>query len=203
MFGLTRGVGGGQDHTAEDALVTKSLSSYTNERVKEIGEYGMAWNTNLVSARFPNATEVKYQAFMMCEKLDRVELPKAETIGVYAFYSCEKLQSVDLDAAKKIGSDAFNDCQALISVTLPAAESIGSNAFFGCTKLAAVYLPGNQVATLGSQAFNSTPMMTSDGWSQADGTILHGKIYVPSDLLSSYKAATNWADYADQIVAIE
>lgn len=43
-----------------------------------------------------------------------------------------------------------------------------------------------------SSAFNSSDLGTENG-----------KIYVPSALVSSYKTATNWAQYADKIFAIE
>ena len=72
--------------------------------------------------------------------------------------------------------------------------SIGTYAFYSCSALVTVILRyTDAVCTLaGTNAFTSTPI--------ASGT---GYIYVPSALIDSYKAATNWSTYADQIRAIE
>ena len=71
-------------------------------------------------------------------------------------------------------------------------STVGASAFYGCTALASLTLRNTEVVTLaGATAFTNTPI--------ASGT---GYIYVPSDLVDSYKAATNWSTYADQIIAI-
>ena len=43
-----------------------------------------------------------------------------------------------------------------------------------------------------TSAFNSTPITFGTGY-----------IYAPRALVDSYKAATNWSTYADQICALE
>ena len=75
----------------------------------------------------------------------------------------------------------------------PSATSIGNNAFNGCTKLTSLILRSETMATLSSTgALSGTPI--------ASGT---GYIYVPAALVDSYKAASNWSTYANQIRAIE
>ena len=70
--------------------------------------------------------------------------------------------------------------------------SIGNYAFYKCTNLSIFALPNiTRVPTLGSDVFTNTPI--------ANGT---GYIYVPDDLVESFKSATNWSIYADQIKAI-
>ena len=118
----------------------------------------------------------------------------ATSIGVNAFISCSALTSVSLPAATSIGNSAFSGCSKLTSISLPAATSIGSSAFSYCSKLEALILSNaDAVCTLSSNnEFISTPI--------ASGT---GYIYVPSALVDSYKAATKWSTYANQIRAIE
>ena len=74
-----------------------------------------------------------------------------------------------------------------------AAASIGASGFINCTTLTAVIIrKSDSICTLTNiNAFSGTPI--------ASGT---GYIYVPNDLVDSYKAATNWSTYATQIKPI-
>lgn len=70
---------------------------------------------------------------------------------------------------------------------------IDNSVFAKCTELVTLILRSETLVPLASvTVFTQTPM--------ASGT---GYIYVPSDLVDSYKSATNWSAYADQIRAIE
>ena len=99
---------------------------------------------------------------------------------------------MDLPAATSIGTNAFYGCSSLTTVALPAVTSIGAGALRNCSALTSLTLPKNQVATLSNiSALQGTPI--------ASGT---GYIYVPDNLVDQYKAATNWATYANQILPI-
>ena len=138
------------------------------------------------------ATGVGLYAFYADARLTTVSLPVATSISSYAFYSCSALTSVDFPAATILDIYAFRYCSALTSMDFPAATSIGSNAFNGCTALTSLTLSKNRVAKLSdTNALQNTPI--------ASGT---GYIYVPDDLVGQYKAATNWATYANQILPI-
>jgi hypothetical protein len=66
--------------------------------------------------------------------------------------------------------------------------SVGNSSFMN-SKLVTFVLRGvDAVATLASNAFNGTPISSKNG-----------SIYVPDNLVDSYKSATNWSVYADQI----
>lgn len=64
-----------------------------------------------------------------------------------------------------------------------------SKAFYGCSSLETLIIKGTNVMTC-----SNTDMLTNSGI--AAGT---GYIYVADDLVDSYKKATNWSVYADQI----
>ena len=88
-----------------------------------------------------------------------------------------------------IGLHAFRNCANLTTAVFSEATSIGGSAFFECANLTTIVLSVNSVVSLSSTtAFNNTPI--------ARGT---GYIYVPDDLIGSYKTATNWTVYEDQI----
>ena len=55
------GVGG--DTSAEDSLVTRTLTSYTNDRVTSIGVYAFYNCTSLTSVNFPACTSIGNSAF--------------------------------------------------------------------------------------------------------------------------------------------
>lgn len=97
------------------------------------------------------------------------------------------------ESVMSVGDYAFYNSKALTGVDLHAATSIGTNAFAGCNALETFVLRSDTLATLKNKnAFSSTLI--------ASGT---GYIYVPRDLVDSYKAATNWSTYANQIRAVE
>lgn len=88
---------------------------------------------------------------------------------------------------------SFIGCSKLEKIDFDVLEEIKDADFYQCSALSAVIIRSPAVCTLSdSNAFKSTPI--------ASGT---GYIYVPAALVDSYKAATNWSVYADQIRAIE
>ena len=105
----------------------------------------------------------------------------------------KSITSITDNIITAIGKYAFYKCSNLSTADFVAATSIGSNAFYSCSALTALILRSETMCTLEStNAFTSTPIASGAGY-----------IYVPAALVDSYKAATNWRTYADQIRAIE
>ena len=178
IFGVTgtATTGGGGDTSAEDGLITRAISSYTNDRVTKIGSY----------------------AFYYCPSLKTVSFPQATTIYSNAFYYCTSLTSASVPQATTIDYQVFGCCYSLKTVSFPQATTIGSYAFLSCVKLISLYLTGPTLCKLSkSNAFLSTPI---GDYSTSAGT--YGSIYVPASLLASYKAATNWAYFSSRFVGI-
>ena len=93
--------------------------------------------------------------------------------------------------ASTLGS--FYNCTKLEKIDFDVLEEMKDADFYKCSALKAVIIRSPAVCTMStSNAFKSTPI--------ASGT---GYVYVPAALVDSYKAATNWSVYADQIRAIE
>lgn len=91
-----------------------------------------------------------------------------------------------------VGEYAFYKCTSLGRVEFSKVTSIGNYAFYGCTNLdEIVILNPSKVCSLGSNALTGTRI--------ANG---NGRIMVPSSLLSQYKSAANWKNYANYIVGI-
>jgi hypothetical protein len=189
--------GGGGDTGIEDSLITRTLSSYTNDRVTNIGSYAFAYCSSLSAVSFPSAMNIGPNAFRNCSSLTTISFPLATTIGSYAFGSCFDLTTASFPLATTIGSSAFYDCSSLTTVSFPSAKTIGHFAFRSCFNLRSLYLTGSSVCTLqGSNVFSSTPI---GGYSASAGA--YGKIYVPASLLTRYQTATNWTYFSSRIVA--
>jgi hypothetical protein len=106
-----------------------------------------------------------------------------------AIRQCNELVSVYLPKCTSLGSYCLGICPKLERVELNSITSIAAYSFYQCTNLTTLIIrTTSKVCSLG--AANA---LTSSGI--ANGT---GYIYVPDDLVDSYKAATNWSTYAAQ-----
>lgn len=175
ISGIT--TGGGGDTDVEDGLVTRQLTSYTNDRVTSIGS----------------------DAFMYCTSLTTVNFPACKSIGASAFAYCSRLTTVSFPACKSIGSYAFSNCTSLTTASFPVCTSIRGFAFSKCYNLSQLTLGASRVCTLAhSNAFLFTPFA---GYSASfSGTPV---IYVTASLVNVYKTATNWTYFSKYIQAIE
>ena len=188
-------------------LVERTISgAYYNDRVESIGDYAFYGANKITSVSFLNVKTVGANAFQKCEILNTVNLPMATSIGNNAFSDCWALENVNIPLVTTIGSNAFSACNnKLKSLDLPAVTSIDANAFTNCYSLVAVIIRSGSVASLkNTSAFSGCVHMlgTTNATYNPSG-LKDGYIYVPAALVDSYKAATNWNTYADQIRAIE
>ena len=142
--------------------------------------------------------QFKYSAYYYVKLIDRSISgayinETVESIGRYAFKGCTALTEVDFPAATSIGRYAFEGCTALTKADFRAVTSIDDQAFYWCSKLTTLILRSETMATLiSTKTFTDTAIKKGTGY-----------IYVPSALVDSYKAATNWSTFANQIRAIE
>ena len=138
--------------------------------------------------------------------LTEFNAPKLQTVSRYLCKDAVSLPEIDLPSfINNIGEQAFYRCRSLkiadfgrdaVGVKTSKPGRINSNAFNGCSSLVALivrYFSGSDIFELASTyVLANTPI--------ASGT---GYIYVPRDMVDTYKAATNWSTYANQIRAVE
>ena len=180
--------------TYEDELigiVEGTITEISNDNVKQVGEYVFYNNKKITKVNFPKADRIGEYAFGGCTSLS--DITATGSVSNYAFYRCSKLEKISVYGSS-VGSYAFSYCTTLKSVYFRLASQISSYAFQQCSKLNMLVLRRWTTAcTLQStNAFTGTPI--------AQGT---GYIYVPQALIDTYKTATNWVTYANQIRAIE
>ena len=167
-------------------------TSFVNDRITTVKDRLFYYCTNLTTVNIPECTSIGNNAFNSCTRLTTIDLPECTSIGDYAFSYCTNLTTVNLPECASIGDCAFTKCTSLTTVNLPKCTSIGYSAFAGCTNLTTIILSNNQVVTLGNiNAFNNSPIVYGTGY-----------VYVPDNLVNSYKTATNWSTYASRIKPI-
>lgn len=114
-------------------------------------------------------------------------------IGRYGLAGCTKLTSVVLPAVRTTDGNSMNGCSEIIKADFSNLQNIRYSTFYSNKKLVTLIIRTQAVAKLEkTSAFKDTPIESGTGY-----------VYVPSALVDSYKSATNWSTYADQIRAIE
>lgn len=171
-----------------------SLSELIIGDVTQIGRFCFSECSSLTSLDFPKVTTIDMQSFAKCRSVTTVNFPELTEINYgYNFMECTSLQKAVFPKVSSItGSGNFQKCSSLTEIEFDSNMSITSIMFSNCTALTKVILKSDRVCSLSnSNSFSSTPI--------ASGT---GFIYVPDNLVDSYKSATNWSTFANQIKPI-
>ena len=154
--------------------------------------------------------------FSGCYSLAQITLPSGVTsINASTFYYCYSLAQITLPSGvTSINANAFQNCYSLAQITLPSGVTgIGNYAFYNCCSLASITLPSG-VTSIGDSAFvycygmafydftACTAVPTLRSTNAFSGIPADCEIRVPAALVDEWKAATNWATYANQIVGV-
>lgn len=182
-----------------------------------IGTDAFNYCYSLTSITIPDSiTSIGDYVFHDCYSLASIIIPNGVTsIGEKAFYDCYSLASITIpNNVTSIGMDAFNYCSSLISITIPdSVTSIEGGAFYYCRSLSKIIIP-NGITSIEGATFNScygvkyydftshTSVPTLSDIDAFNGIPADCEIRVPASLETQWKAATNWATYADHIVGV-
>ena len=190
-----------------------NLINIDTSKIKKIGGHNAFSNCTLLqSVNLMNCTYLGDETFYKCLSLESLgDTSKIEYLGDSVFVNCKSLKiNVNLPNLKEIHSGFSNSgivsidnlgsittvgtlcasCKNLKTVILPETlTSITGQIFDSCSSLLWIKLLSETVVSL-----------TNTSW--ADSTNSTFKIYVPDDLVESYKVATNWSNRASQIIAL-
>ena len=160
-------------NTPVSKYLARTMTAYESDTATKVAQYAFYQNTALQTVE-TTATTIEQYAFSGCTNLESVETNGTTGVSIaqYAFQNCSKLEIVDL---KNTG-----------------ANTLGANSFASVAALAHLIIRSETVSTL-----SATSALA--GTKIASGT---GAIYVPAELVDSYKAASNWSTYASQIFPI-
>lgn len=117
-------------------------------------------------------------------------LPSVVSLGSYAFYQATGLQTAKLPKLTSVSTQVFYGCTKLQHADCGLLGNLPAQTFNACSSLTELILrKSNSICTLSNvSAINNTPIGKGTGY-----------VYVPDELVDSYKTATNWSTYADQI----
>ena len=168
----------------ESSIIDKTITAYTNNKIKKIGPYAFASCQSLTDADFPNVVDIGDHAFYECSNLVNINIPLATVINSYTFSNCGSLVNISLPQVTSIGEQAFYRCRSLVNIDISQVTSISSYAFQDCGSLTSINLP--QVKNIGNRAFLycnslvniSLPQVTSIG----DGAFLNCRSLVDVSL---------------------
>ena len=217
MPGEIEGIQTGGDTSIEDALVKRTLTSYSNDRITEVGASAFSGCTSLTDVSFPNVTTVGASAFSGCTSLTDVSFPELITIsgGMFEYSGIESVTDASFPKVTGImGNYSFKQCPSLKYWQHSMKFIYQSRTFFGCGNLEKVdiHATGLTYHAFSGCLLNALILRRADAICELGSTnaidnsaIVNGTgyVYVPSALLEEYKAATNWSNYAEQFRAIE
>ena len=186
-------IGGCVTEIAEDAFSgDRCLTSVTvPSSVTTIGRYAFGSTNSLLSITLPNSVTSIGSAVFQNSGIETISIPTGiSAITSTMFYQCYNLSNVVIPSnIRSIGSGAFMNCSGLTSVDIQSQNltNIVNDAFKNCNHLSSITVRSTTIPTLGSGAFTNTN---------------NCPIYVPANMVNSYKAASGWSDYASRIQAI-
>lgn len=183
--------GGGGDDVAR-SILDGSITEFTDNELLTLRRQAFYYCKNLKKATLRSVTTSGISSFQDCTGLESVDMPKLTKINMRMFNNCTALKNADFRSVTYVETYSLQNC-AFEKLKLPSLTGTYQCCFTDCKKLTALILSGSTRANLhDARGFNNTPIATGTGY-----------IYVPRALVDSYKSATNWSSYADQIRAIE
>lgn len=143
----------------------------------------------------------EYEDAILDGTITNYENDTLTNVRAYAF-AYSNLQIIHLYLAKTLDECVFRSCYDLVCVNIPKAQSLGEYTFRSCASLKVVMITQTDSICelkstnvfqecyhfLGTVHDTYNPNGLKDGY-----------IYVPDSMVDSYKAATNWSTFADQI----
>ena len=191
----------------------QTLKSVNLPNATKIGNRTFDSCYNLESVIIPKIDALVGSLFIDCYKLKAIDTSGSNKIGDGVFYECYSLNDVDLSNITTIGAESFKE-SGVGTFILPKCTRTSYGSFFGLRvstidffelpaissdsfidtySLAHLIIRTNTVCSnQRSGAFNNSLIKEGLGW-----------IYVPSNLVDSYKSASNWSTYADRIVSLD
>ena len=172
---------------------------------------------SLTSISIPTSvTKIEEKEFDRAQALRSISIPNSiTTIGDSAFDSHGSALSITIpDGITEISAIMLGNNSTLASILIPdGVTTIGFSAFQNCDNLVSLIIPSS-VAKIAYGAFsgcanavfydfsNHTTVPTLINTSAFMNIHTDCEIRVPASLVNEWKAATNWATYADHIVGV-
>lgn len=185
--------------------------------VKSLGGYAFEYCHALKEISIPEGvTTLGTYALAYCTTLSHVTIPKGLTgFSTYTFRDSYGLSSISISqGVTSFSTGVFYYCTGLSCINLPSTvTSLGVYFTQYCSSLSALNIP-KKITSFGAFAFAACYGVGVYDFSAYTSVPSLGNINVfnnipsdcvikvPADLLETWKTATNWATYADKIIAV-
>lgn len=184
--------------------------------LRTLGGYTFHGCTSLESVNLPEGmTTITASLFEGCQALSSITIPSTVTsIGNSAFSNCKALASIVIPSGvTTLNESVLYSCSGLTSVTLPnGLLTIGKQSLRACTGLTSLTIPST-VTTINDYAFHTCKNIVSLTCEATTPPTINGSnvfgamtalttVYVPSESVSAYQAASGWSALSSMIQAI-
>ena len=186
--------------------------------VTNIGNYAFRYCENLLACVLPKGiTTIGQGLFMYNHAFGRAAIPPDfPNTGNATFQECYRLEGITLlKKYTSLGSTALAQCHMLTSISIPAGVTmIDSNSLQNCYNLTSLTIPSG-VTSIKTNAFGNDKGIAEYHFKPTtppalgaanvfNGITAEAVIYVPysedHSILNAYKTASNWSNFASQIV---
>lgn len=163
-----------------------------------------------------SVTTIGDSAFFCCESLTYIRLPRNLSVlnrSLLGYdYELENIE-IDYQSVTEIRQNAFNyisinSDKIPIKAEFPNIVTIGNTAFDHCAYFSHLVL-GPNLTSMGSGVFNNSTVNSLTLYAETPPTVASSTtlqvldhIYVPAELVDTYKNASVWSDVNDIIEAI-
>ena len=191
-------------------ILDRTIAKLYDENVTSLASYFMS-SSSLQKANFPNAREMKGDAFNGSSSLQYVLLPELVSMVSYSqFKSCTNIKWVYLPKyTGGNGNQLCRDCSNLKYYITPKSTSLQpEDPFFRCASLELV---DTKATAINQKLYNTSKLiLRSDTVPSLSSTsnIANNDcvIYIAQSLISTLKTSTNWSalpNITDRVLALE
>lgn len=188
-----------------DDYITNDIVDYINKKLTQLGQYKFYYMPTIHNMRCDAVINIGEYSLYNCSSLKHLYFPNVVSIGGHVFYAlgCE---NIILPNLKTMGSACFVNTTTLKRLIIPKCASLSDYACSGTgiylldagnTSLIPSSSPMPNLAILILRKNSLTTLVNRSCIQSIE------EIYVPQDLIESYKVDTNWTVYADKFKPLE
>ena len=199
------------DGWSDDAVMLLHRSIATlNSDIEEFGEYQFFKHLSLTSVYLPKIITVTRSMFEGCSALATVQIQQATTMDINAFKGCSALMDIYAPNMTLLKEAALAGCISLRRVYFPSVTEFGGMnvvGFAAAEKCILLFPKMKKLSNYFGQGSSKNVYLVFPEKSLVTlpTTNIYGEcsVYVPADMVDTYKSATNWSANASRIKAIE